>query len=70
LIANAIVFYNSAILSRLLIRYAETGNEAALALIRSTSPVAWRHLLLGGHYTVRGSQPIDLDAIIGRVNLG
>ena len=40
LIANAIVFYNSAILSRPLTRYAATGNEAALALITSTSPVA------------------------------
>ena len=70
LIANAIVFYNLAILSRLLTRYAETGNEAALALIRSTSPVAWRNLLLGGHYTFRGGQPIDLDGIIGELNLG
>ena len=40
LIANAIVFYNSAILSRLLTQCAATGNEAALALITSTSPVA------------------------------
>ena len=70
LIANAIVFYNSAILSRLLTRYAATGNEAALALITSTSPVAWRHLLLGGHYTFRGGQAIDLDAIIGGLDLG
>ena len=37
LIANAIVFYNSAILSRLLTRFAASGNETALALITSTS---------------------------------
>ena len=30
LIANAIVFYNSAILSRLLTKFATSGNEAAL----------------------------------------
>ena len=69
LIANAIVFYNSAILSRLLTRYVATDNEAALALITSTSPVAWRHLLLGGHYTFRGGQPIDLDALIAGLDL-
>ena len=69
LIANAIVFYNSAILSRLLTRFATSGNEAALALITSTSPVAWRHVHLNGRYTFRdGAQAIDLDAIIQRLN--
>jgi TnpA family transposase len=37
LIANAIVFYNSAILSRLLARCTASGNEIALAIITSTS---------------------------------
>ena len=41
-IANAIVFYNSAILSRLLTKCEASGNEKALALIKATSPVAWR----------------------------
>ena len=65
LVANAIVFYNSAILSRLLTRFAASGNETALALITSTSPVAWRHVHLNGRYAFRdGGQAIDLDAII------
>jgi TnpA family transposase len=69
LIANAIVFYNSAILSRLLTLYTATGNEAALALIRSTSPVAWRHVQLNGRYVFRDGQAIDLEAIIRGLNL-
>ena len=72
LIANAIVYYNSAILSRLLTAYKAkaSGNEAALALITSTSPVAWRHVHLNGRYAFRdGGQAIDLDAIIRGLNL-
>ena len=70
LVANAIVFYNSAILSRLLTRYEASGNERALALVTSTSPVAWRHVHLNGRYAFRGSgQPLDLDAIIQGLDL-
>ena len=69
LIANAIVFYNSAILSRLLTRYEASGNEAALALITSTSPVAWRQVHLNGRYAFRDGQAIDLDTIIRGLNL-
>jgi hypothetical protein len=36
------VYYNSAILSRLLVRYKASGNETAFALITSTPAVAWR----------------------------
>ena len=47
-----------------------SGNEPALALITSTSPVAWRHVHLNGRYAFRdGGQAIDLDAIIRGLNL-
>src|SRR5450631_2306551 len=70
LIANAIVSYNSAILSRLLTRHEASGNEMALALITSTSPVAWRNVHLNGRYAFRdGGQAIDLDTIIRGLNL-
>jgi TnpA family transposase/tetraacyldisaccharide-1-P 4'-kinase len=69
-IANAIIYYNSAILSRLLIRYEETQNAKALEMIQKISPAAWRHIHMNGHYTFRGNgQPIDLDAIIAGLNL-
>jgi TnpA family transposase len=70
LIANAIIYYNSAILSRLLARYEASGNAKALALIKKISPAAWRHIHLNGHYTFRSSgQSIDLDAIVAGLDL-
>lgn len=69
LIANAVIYYNSAILSGLLVKYEASGNEKALGLIKATSPVAWRHIHLNGHYTFCGGQAIDLDAIIAALQL-
>jgi hypothetical protein len=64
------VFYNSAILSRLLTKYEASGNDKALALIKATSPVAWRHVHLNGRYAFRdGGEAIDLDAIIQGLKL-
>jgi len=71
LIANAIIYYNSAILSRLLARYEASGNTKALAMIKKISPTAWRHVHLNGHYTFRGTGSlIDLDAIVAGLDLG
>jgi hypothetical protein len=68
LIANAIIYYNSAILSRLLAKYEMDGNAKALALIKRISPTAWRHIHLNRNYTFRsGGQIIDLDAIPHRI---
>jgi hypothetical protein len=68
LVANSILFYNSAILSRVLAK--ANGNPEALALITSISPAAWRHVHVGGHYTFRDDRPaIDLDAIIQELDL-
>jgi TnpA family transposase len=71
LIANAVIFYNSAILSRLLTKYEASGNAKALALITQMSPVAWRHIQLNGHYTFQSDgQLIDLDALVAELELG
>ena len=65
LIANAIIYYNSAILSRLLTKYGSSPSVKALALIKKISPAAWRHIHLNGRYTFRDNgQVIDLDAIV------
>ena len=70
LIANAIIYYNSAILSRLLTKYAANPSLKVLAMIKKVSPAAWRHIHLNGRYTFRGSgQIIDLDAIVAGLNL-
>lgn len=71
LIANAIIYYNSAILSRLFIKYEASNNAKALDLIMQVSPAAWRHILLNGHYTFHSDgKTIDLDTIIAGLNLG
>jgi hypothetical protein len=70
LVANAVVFHNSAILSRMLTRAEDSGNEKTRTLAISTSPVAWQHVHLGGRYAFRhGGQVIDLDAIVQGLDL-
>ncbi len=70
LIANTIIYYNSAILSRLLTKYDASQNPKILALLKKISPAAWRHIHLNGHYTFRGrGQMIDLDAILAEWGL-
>ena len=65
LIANAIIYYNSAILSHLLTKCEAIGNAKTVALITRMSPAAWRHILLNGHYTFQsGGKMIDLDALL------
>jgi len=71
LIANAIIYYNSAILSRLLTKCETSGNEKSLALLKKISPAACHHIHLNGHYTFHGDgQIIDLDAIVAGLELG
>ena len=71
LIANAVIYYNSAILSRLLTKYEASGNAKALELITQISPAAWRHILLNGHYTFQSDgKMIDLDALVAGLDLG
>ena len=70
LIANAIIYYNSAILSRLLAKYGTNPSPRVLAMIKKVSPAAWRHIHMNGRYTYRDSgQVIDLDAIMAGLNL-
>lgn len=71
LLANIIIYYNSAILSRLLNKFEESKNPKILAFIKKISPVAWRHIHLNGHYAFKNHrQPIDLDALVADVVLG
>jgi len=71
LVANTIIYYNSAILSRLLEKYEAGSNPKVLALLKKVSPAAWRHIHLNGHYTFRGTgQVLDLEAIVAGLKLG
>lgn len=70
LIANVVIAYNSMLLSGLLDRYLEAGNEKALDLLSRISPAAWQHLHFLGHYAFRDKRkPLDLDAILAGIDL-
>lgn len=70
LISNAIIYYNSAILSRLLERLEAEGNTKGIDALTRVSPVAWQHILLNGHYTFQNSNEIiDLDELIAGLRL-
>lgn len=63
--ANAIIYYNSAILSRLLAKYEPNPSPKIMVLIKKISPVAWRHIHMGGHYTFHGTgKTVDLDVMV------
>lgn len=70
LIANALVYYNSVILSRVLERCLAKDDSKAIEKLKRISPVAWDHTYFQGHYTFYANKsPIDLDAIIDKLVL-
>lgn len=69
LIANAIIYYNSAILSKLHEKYAAQAHQKALNLLRKISPVAWQHIHFQGHLVFSNKKIIDIDDIIKRLVL-
>ncbi|WP_438863092.1 Tn3 family transposase [Neptunicella sp.] len=51
IIANCIIYYNSALLSGLIEKFELENNQEAINMIANLSPVAWRHIQLAGNYT-------------------
>ena len=49
-IANAIVYFNSMVLSHLLTHYEEIEDEEKIEIIKQVSPVAWENINLNGTY--------------------
>jgi TnpA family transposase len=68
LVANAIIYYNSAILSKVLEAYEKAGNKKGLALLKKISPVAWGHIHFQGHFVFSDEITIDLNALITKLN--
>ncbi|WP_341793717.1 MULTISPECIES: Tn3 family transposase [unclassified Rickettsia] len=72
LIANAIIYYNSIILSGILGKYGiQPGNKKALTIIRKISPVAWhQHIHFLGQYTFQNkSSTINIKQILENIDL-
>lgn len=67
LIANAVIYYNTVLLSRVYEQKQAAGDQAAMAAIRGMSPVAWRHVNLIGKFEFSTSEPkVDIDALVAR----
>jgi hypothetical protein len=65
LITNCIIFYNTAILSRLWAHKTAAGDTRGAALITQISPIAWQHINFYRRYEfTKGPEPINLDAIV------
>jgi hypothetical protein len=68
LLANAIIYYNSAILSKLLEIYQANNNELGIATLMAVSPVAWQHIYLIGRYLFENPESgIDLISILSKL---
>lgn len=68
LVANAIIYYNSAILSKLLEFYQSTNNEKGIVELSKFSPVAWQHIYLIGRYLFGDAESgIDLAEVLADI---
>ena len=65
LLTNAIIYFNSLILTRLLEHFEATGDDKKLEIIKQVSPVAWHNINLNGTYSFSFEQNLlDLDEIM------
>jgi TnpA family transposase len=64
LIANAVIYYNTALLSRVHEQKMASGDLEAAKLVAKVSPVAWQHVNLFGSFEFTdGESAIDLDVL-------
>jgi len=65
LLTNAIIYFNSLILTRLLEHFEAEGDDKKLEIIQQVSPVAWHNINLNGTYSFSFEQNLlDLDEIM------
>jgi TnpA family transposase len=67
LIANAIIYYNTLLLSRVYEQKLAAGDLDAIKILKGTSPVAWRDVNLIGNFDfTASSMPVDIEALAAR----
>ncbi len=65
LVTNAIIYFNSSILSHLLTSFEHQGDEKKIAIVKQASPVAWYNINLKGTYHFELSEKLpDLVEIM------
>ena len=69
LIANAVIYYNSVLLSRVYEQKQAAGDQKALEIIEGISPIAWGHVNLFGSFEFDpAASKVDMDALAARYN--
>jgi TnpA family transposase len=69
LIANAIIYYNTLLLSRVYEQKLAAGAQDAVEFLKGVSPVAWRNINLIGNIKFTGEpSKIDIEALADRFN--
>jgi len=64
LIANAVIYYNAAISSRVLERKQAAGDNETVEVLKGISPVAWQHVNLFGRFEFSKRGKVDLAALV------
>jgi TnpA family transposase len=69
LIANAVVYYNTLLLSRVYERKQADDDQEAMNVIKGVSPIAWQHVNLFGTFEFnQAASEVDIDALAARYN--
>lgn len=68
LVTNAIIYFNCAILSHLLLSFEYQENEEIVKIVKQASPVAWLNMNLKGRYDFELSETLpDLEELISSI---
>ena len=69
LIANAIIHYNTLLLSRVYEQKVAAGDMDAIKILSGVSPVAWRNVhLIGAFDFTQAPSSVDIEAMAARFN--
>jgi TnpA family transposase len=69
LIANAVIYYNTALLSQIYTQKKVADDVAVIDILKRISPVAWQHINLFGRFEfTKTGAGVDLDALAERYN--
>ena len=69
LVTNAIIYFNSKVLSQLLLSFETRGKHDRAELVKKASPVAWLNINFKGTYTFELSEKIpDLDELMSKID--
>jgi hypothetical protein len=68
LVGNAIIFYNTFLLSKLLEQMGKHKNIEMIEKSKKISPIAWQHVNLGGRFKLTGQkEPMENDLLLNRL---